>query len=351
MNHHCTYFDGAFLPQGFALLASLRAHDPGAILWVLALDASVSDALQRLADPGVRVVELATIEADDPALAAARGNRSRIEYYFTLSPCWPLWILKHQPDVPAVTYLDADLFFFSAAAPFFAELSAHGASVGITEHRYPPHLAELRKWGRFNVGILYFRGDARGLAVLEDWRARCLEWCHDRLEPTRFADQKYLDAWPERFGSAVHVVRHAGVNVAPWNWSTGGWIAPADSEGGGGVPLVVYHFAKFRRLGTSLWDSGQLEFAVMPPALREAVYGRYQRAVDEAQQRLAALGAGPSATIIRRGFRPGLKGWILRIVFGAVWYRSGDRWWALGLAPLGRHSGYWLSRGRRLLSS
>ncbi len=156
---------------------------------------------------------LAELEAGD----SCSGRRQaptlewQVEYYFTLSPCWPHWLLRARPEIAAITYLDADLMFWSSPAPFFAEIAAAGASVGITAHRYPVSLRSLEKWGRFNVGIQYFRRDAAGLAVLADWRARCLEWCHDRLEPDRFADQKYLDAWPERFGRAVpccHASRH-----------------------------------------------------------------------------------------------------------------------------------------------
>ena len=32
-------------------------------------------------------------------MAAAKANRSKVEYYFTLSPCWPRWLLRTQPGV------------------------------------------------------------------------------------------------------------------------------------------------------------------------------------------------------------------------------------------------------------
>jgi hypothetical protein len=80
---------------------------------------------------------------------------------------------------------------------------------------------------------------------LDDWRAQCLDWCHDRLEPTRYADQKYLDAWPEKLGAALLVLPHPGVNLAPWNWA-----GSAMELSGGGVrvdreALVLFHFARF----------------------------------------------------------------------------------------------------------
>lgn len=345
MNHYCTYFDSGFLPQGLAMWTSLRAHDAGAVLWVLALDEVAAAELRRRTDPGLRVVALAEFESAEPELAAAKASRTKVEYYFTLTPCWPHWLLRTQPEIPAITYLDADLLFWSDPQPFFAEVAAAGASVGITAHRYPPGLASLEKWGRYNVAIQYFHRDERGLAVLADWRARCLEWCHDRLEPDRFADQKYLDAWPARFGAAVHVVTHPGVNAAPWNWSGGRWALGSAGPTVDDRPLVFFHYAKFRPLGGGLWDSGQLEFAVMPRRLRAALYEPYWQALVAARR---SLGPGaPAAKGSGRGIRPGLKKWLLRLAFGSAWWRAGGWWLALGLGPLGRHSGTWLAARRQ----
>jgi len=343
MRHYCTLFDRGFLPQGLALWRSLKQHDPGAVLWVLALDEPAATVLREMAASDLQVVALPEVERDDAALAAAKANRSKVEYYFTLSPCWPLWLLRQHPEIEAVTALDADLFFFASPQEWFDEIKASGASVGLTAHRYPPALLALEKWGRYNVGIQYFRRDAPGLAVLEDWRRRCLEWCYDRLEAGRFADQKYLEAWPEHFGRAVHVVTHPGINAAPWNWSGCRWSVGPQGPRVDGRPLVVFHFAKFRPLGGGIWDSGQLEFAVMPRWLRAAVYGRYAGALAaEPGPR-----GGPAAGGVRRGVRPGFKKWLLPLAFGSLWWRAGGVWLALGLGPLGRYSGTLLQRRQR----
>lgn len=337
MNHYCTYFDSGFLPQGLALWASLKKHDATAVLWALALDDAAARALRGLDQRDLRVVSLAALEAAEPALAAAKANRSRVEYYFTLSPCWPHWLLQAQPEIPAITYLDADLWFWSSPQPFFDAIAAAGASVGITAHRYPAALRPLERWGRYNVALQYFLRDERGLAVLADWRARCLDWCRDELEPTRFADQKYLDAWPERFGRAVHAVDHPGINAAPWNWMGSRWTTEKTGPTVDGQPLIVFHYAKFRPLGRAVWDSGQLEFGVMPRGLRAAVYEPYYQALA-----LAAGQAGVAGRGSARGIRAGAKKWLLRALFGSVWWRAGGLWLALGLGPLGRRSGAWL---------
>src|SRR5207237_5145326 len=105
----------------------------------------------------------------------------------------------------------------------------------------PPSRKHEAKSGIYTVGWVSFRRDADGLACLRWWRERCLEWCRDRHEDGRFADQKYLDDWPTRF-EGVRVLQHKGANLAPWNLSNvtvqirEGRIQ-ADEE-----PLLFFHF-------------------------------------------------------------------------------------------------------------
>jgi len=368
VNHYCTYFDRGFLIQGLALWRSLAAHDADAVLWVLALDDFTADVLCATGGMWLRVVTLAEMEAGDPDLAAAKADRSRVEYFFTLSPCWPRWLLTRHPEIERVTYLDADLYFFGAPAPIFAAMDAAGASVLVTPHRFPDPLREhYERHGRYNVGILSFRNDLAGRAVLDDWRTRCLAWCYDRLEAGRYADQKYLDAWPERFGAAVLVLEHAGVNFAPWNWAgqrcvvsvavaavgdrrpdDGGHRAPLPVQVDG-QPLVLFHFARFRPIrGDWWWQSGQLDYGVMPRRLRHALYGPYWRALAAARTELRAH--RPEIDFPRRPPRLGREFWRtlpLRFVFGTDWLRIGEGFFS-GRFGLGRWSGRALAALRRV---
>ena len=148
MNHYCTYFDRGFAAPGLALWRSLAAHDPDAVLWVLALDDLTAALLRRLGGTWMRVVTLAELEAGDPALAAAKANRTRVEYYFTLSPCWPRWLLARHPEIERITYVDADMAFFASPHPLFAALEEANASVLIVPHRFPAWLRHYERHGR-----------------------------------------------------------------------------------------------------------------------------------------------------------------------------------------------------------
>lgn len=350
MNHYCTFFDRGYLIQGVALWRSLAAQDQDAVLWVLALDDFTAAVLRETGGTWLRVVPLAELEADDPGLAAAKADRTQVEYYFTLSPCWPRWLLRAQPAIERLTYLDADMFFLASPAGIFAALDEAKASVLITAHRFPSWLRHYEQHGHFNVGLLVFANDDAGRGCLDTWREECLAWCHDRIEPGRYADQKYLDVWPERLGGRLLVLPDAGVNLAPWNWAGRRYECAAD-----GVvrvddaPVVLFHYARFRPVwGTWWWQSGQLDYGVMPGRLRRALYGPYWRALERARAEIAAR--RPGFDFPRRPARRGRAYWRalpLRVVFGGDWLRVGDAFFNLRLGA-GRWSGQVLTKLRTI---
>jgi hypothetical protein len=282
----CTYLDRHYLPRGLALVRSLQRHCPDFRLWLLCLDAECYSILSQLQLLNVRPIALEALEAADAELAAVKPARSRVEYYFTCTPALPLHVLQRNPQIELITYLDADLFFYADPAPLFAELDQR--SVGIIEHRYPPHLASMRRCGIYNVGWVSFRRDAAGLACLHWWRERCLEWCFDRCEPGRYADQKYLDDWPERFAN-VAVLRHPGANVGPWNAGRYRFSRGRQGVYVAGQPLLFYHFHALKQVQSWLFHADLTAYGVQPSGvLRADVYYPYIRAVAEEARRLSA---------------------------------------------------------------
>lgn len=337
--HYCTYFDSGFVPQGVALWRSLRRHDPEALLWVLALDDGAAALLRYVADDSLRITSLAELEAADPELAAVKSSRSRVEYFFTLSPCWPRSLLRTHPDIDRITYLDADLLFFARPQELFDELG--NGSILLCEHDFPSYLRHYEKHGRYNVGVQIWRRDAAGMACLDWWRERCLDWCFDRLEADRYADQKYLEQWPVRFDRVVEC-RHPGVNLAPWNWMS---RRVEIAEGGGvrvdGRSLVVFHFARFCPLLVDRWwRSGQLDYGIMPWRMRQAIYGAYWKALADAHQELRRV-YPQWRPPRRRGSRLNRAFWRelpFRLLFGSDWLRIGG-YFVSGRLGLGRYSG------------
>ena len=255
--HFCTLFDRHYLTRGLVLHRSLLEACPGAELWVFCMDAQTERLLRRLALPALRIVGLPELEAFDPGLAAVKSSRNRVEYCWTATPATCLYLLAHEPAADTVTYVDADLMFFSSPEPLLAELGE--GSILLT--RQDVQNAADKQLGRFCVQFLPFRRDANGLAALRWWRERCLEWCYARVEDGRFGDQAYLDDWPERF-RGVRVLRHPGV-LAPWDVVAHRLERRGDRILVDGEPLIFFHFAALwlyrgplARLGRAMWLPG-----------------------------------------------------------------------------------------------
>jgi hypothetical protein len=311
---YCTYFDHNYLSRGLALYHSLQRHAPGSRLWVLCLSEACHQTLVALDLPELIPVRLADFEAADPEVAATRAHRSAVEYYFTCTPAWMLFVLAREADAGWVTYLDGDLFFFEPPEIIYQELG--GAAVAIIPHRYPPKLARLRKFGTYNVGWVGARNDADAIAVIRWWRARCIEWCHDVVDGDRFADQGYLDSFPRLF-PRVGIIQNVGANLAPWNignyridFRDGRVLIDADR------PLVFFHFQGLRKaLRWFIFSSHRVYRAPLSGVVRNHIYKPYvdellaiEQAVDPILQVSAAKPHRRSAVVdVRQYFKSTLR--------------------------------------------
>ena len=226
------------------MLRSLKRFCPKAEIFVLCMDKQCQVILERLDLPFVRCIPLGELE--DEALLDAKSDRGVAEYCWTLSPCLPWYVMQEHLEIDFITYLDADLLFYSDVQPLFDEIG--DASIAIIEHRFSPRLQDREVNGRFCVEWVSFRRDQEGLACLSKWRAQCIEWCYFRLEDGKMGDQKYLDEWPSLY-SSCHILMHPGAGIAPWNYSQ--YFFSIDEIGRIMVqesPLIFYHFHQFELL-------------------------------------------------------------------------------------------------------
>jgi hypothetical protein len=238
----CTYFDHNYLSRALLAIRSLRRFESHARIHVLALSELCEAILRELALPNLEIIPLAVLESAYPELVAIRPTRTRIEYYFTLSPFLPHFLFS-RTAADRITYIDGDLYFFSSPQPVLDQLG--DASVAITPHRFSFEFRNHHIFGQFNVGWITYRRCAEGLQCLDTYKADCTKWCYDRLEDGRFADQKYLNAWPTRYPS-LKIIDHKGVNLANWNIHNyiirlkNGLVMIDDD------PLILFHFASTR---------------------------------------------------------------------------------------------------------
>jgi hypothetical protein len=281
MHYFCTYCDQGYVARLLCLHGSLLAQREPFRLFVLCFDDVTARVVADAGDPGLIGISLPDFLTAEPEYAAVRPNRTKVEFYFTATPVLVRYCFGLVPDAGQMTYLDSDLYFFGPASAVFAEQGE--ASIGIVPHRFPARLAHLLKWGVYNVAWVSFRRDRDGLACLEWWRARCLEWCHDHIDHGRFADQGYLNGFPGRFGG-VGVVDHVGINAGPWNMDAV-QISKGEAEiMVNGRVLLFYHFQGIREVLPNRFETGLRNYrTALTSPLRDLIYLPYLKKLVEIQ--------------------------------------------------------------------
>ena len=213
MFYFITLFDKNYLSRGLALYQSLVEQCDNFFLYILAMDSETEEYFKQEKLDNRTIISLNQVESFYPELVDIKKERSRAEYCWTLTPYSIQYAIKNC-NLEFCTYIDADMFFYGNPKVLIEE--AGNNSVIITEHRYTPEYDQTKTSGKYCVQFMYFKNDKNGTEVLEWWRQRCKEWCYARFEDGKFGDQKYLDDWTTRFKN-VHVSRHIGCGIAPWN--------------------------------------------------------------------------------------------------------------------------------------
>jgi len=284
------------------MLRSLAHFCPGAKIYVLCMDLQVKYVLERLNLPFVKCIMLADVENAD--LLRAKAKRGVAEYCWTLSSCFTWYVMQNYPEIEFLTYLDADLLFYSDVQPLFLEIG--DASIAIIEHRFTPRLQDREVNGRFCVEWVSFRRDLQGLACLSRWRDQCIEWCYYRLEDGKMGDQKYLDAWPGLY-SSCHILMHPGAGIAPWNYAqykfgveAGGLITVE------GAPLIFYHFHQFQLLGNGKFNrlsSFYTSECAEPASVYEAYEAALKKCLADVRDIIPKFNEGLKPVLSVRGLR------------------------------------------------
>jgi len=109
----CTLFDVNYAVRALALYRSLEATHRSFTLRMFCMDDEAKRAIDGLALPFAETVSIGALEAHDPELAAVRPGRKAVEYCWTATPAVCLYCLERDPSLTEITYLDADLMFFS----------------------------------------------------------------------------------------------------------------------------------------------------------------------------------------------------------------------------------------------
>jgi hypothetical protein len=254
----------------------------------------------------MQIITLDALERFDGALAAVKAGRNLVEYYFTCSACLPRFVFT-LTSASRVAYIDADTYFFSSDAAISLEMI--GSSIGITPHRFTAASAKSHsRYGYYNVGLVAFSRDEAGLACLEWWHDRCIEWCFDRLDGDRYADQKYLERFEKLF-PRVHAFKHIGINLAPWNLGDHEISGNAGAPLVSGSPVVFFHFQGLKPLSRDRYDTNLTGYgARLTPSAQELLFIPYIRELRTIERQLSERGLVGELSIGARKPSAGLRG-------------------------------------------
>ncbi len=243
-----------YLPKARVLAETLAAAEPDASI-TLCLNDVVPDWLDLAAEPFDRIWQPEDLGYDRGwifqhnvmELATAVKGRALLRL-----------IEAEAPDL--AVYLDPDVMVLNPLSPVDGYLGDD--SIGLVPHILAPEETEIgveltelsvATHGVYNLGHLFVRPDARGLAFARWWAARLDRYCFDDRARGLFTDQRWVDLVPAMF-DGVRILKVPTLDVASWNLShrTVGQERAGDPAAFtvDGLPLVTYHFSGTGPAGT-----------------------------------------------------------------------------------------------------
>lgn len=281
----CTIATLEFLPKLLALYESVEKHVESFRLWILCMDESSYDMLERQRLLSARLIKLESVE--DSELAAVKKSRKLYEYCWTLKAPLIKHIFENFEYVDSLLYVDSDTYLFSSPKSLFYPLSKY--SVVLTHHNFSrPFRYLYREKGRYNAGIIGFRRDRYAMRCLSWWGKKCVEWCFDRIEKDRFADQRYLEEFENKI-PGVYLAKDVSANSAIWN--IGDFVVKkrGNSIYINNKELIFYHFSSFEILSEHEFNLWKWDYLKLKGELMSAIYLVYAEAVFRAVKALRLL--------------------------------------------------------------
>ena len=266
----CTLFDKNYLYRGLALYDSIVKYCPDFYLYILCVDEETFDALGKLSLKNTKLIPLKDVEY--PRLLEAKKNRTRQEYAWTLGSVFTNYVIKNNPALSDIAYLDSDIYFYSSPQPLYDELGAD--SVLIIKHNYEKNLKYLEaRSGIYNVALVIFKNNEAGNKVLTEWSDNCVAWCFNKYEEGRFGDQMYLDKWPETY-AGICVSKNDGADVAPWNMNSYKVSSNDKNVLIDGKPLIFYHTHTLKIISPDKYELYS-SFYKFDSVTEKLIYGPY----------------------------------------------------------------------------
>ncbi len=238
-------FDKNYLVRTLAFYEALKKLDGNFELWFLCLNEETKKIMQELNLPDVNLIIIEDLK--DNELMSTKKDRSPAEFAFTAKSVFTKYVAERAEESDGLILSDNDVIFFQSPIEILERMKKEGNSIGITPHKFPKKKSYMNeKVGKYNAGLVFFIVNDTSKKCISDWRADCVDWCYLREEKDRFADQKYMVRWPERY-SGVYEILDKGVNTGSWNLLN--WKVAKKENGSFLIdedPLICYHFHRIK---------------------------------------------------------------------------------------------------------
>ncbi len=257
----CTIIAPNYLPQAFALIASIREHYPTAPFFLLVTDECDMVNLDSHSINWVRVGDLPITSEE---LEWLNSYYDVVEFATALKP----FLLRHilDLDFTSAIFLDPDMLLLSKLDDIF--LIAERGSIVLTPHRISPAQASnlfytdstFLQFGTFNLGFVAV-GQA-AISFLDWWAKKLLYFSTRHVEDLYFTDQKWVNLAPAYFECTI--LKDPGLNLAPWNLDERSLSTVDGVIYANGVQLRLIHFSQMssalvKGLSTDLWRATVLD--------------------------------------------------------------------------------------------
>lgn len=213
--NYITYFDENYVAKAIVMWNSLKRVDQDAKLHILFLTKKAYKLWIKFKNFKNDYFAYFLEDIENENLLKIKKQRSKVEYYWTLTPVWVSYCLEIL-KLKEFIYIDADLEFLNSQN-LINNLSKQ-YDILITPHNYNPEYDQSKTSGFFCVQYIYFKNTKRTFMVVERWLSQCITWCYRKFEDNKFGDQKYLDEWPDLYKNIVGIINEKNFFIAPWNW-------------------------------------------------------------------------------------------------------------------------------------
>jgi hypothetical protein len=230
-------------------------------LHCLCIDLETFEKVNSINDKRIAAYSLSELEKTNDTLKQIKSNGNKSNYGDEYSQyCWSLTpffcnFILNTDGVKDVLYIDSDLYFYEDFTLIEEEIK--DKSVGIITHRTDLHLTKETDVGRYNVGIVYFKGDKMGKQVSDFWKE--LMKYPDNKYSEKYGtcgDQKYLELFEINFDKEkICIIDDLVGHGAPWCFSSYKYNEKYKITWNGSVQNLVFnHFSHFNVLENG-WSS------------------------------------------------------------------------------------------------